>query len=130
MLNSSVISWCSEKQKSVSLSTTESEYVAASQAVKEMIWVHRLLINLGAIFEKPMLQMDNQSAIKLVKNPEFHKRSKHIEVRYHFIREKFEEGLFDLIYVKTDQQIADIFTKPLGRIKFEMFRNLLMIVKN
>lgn len=78
MLNSSAISWCSEKQKSVSLSTTESEYVAASQAIKEMIWIHRLLIDMGVAFDQPKLQLDNQSAIKLVENPKFHKRSKHM----------------------------------------------------
>lgn len=126
MLNSSIVSWCSEKQKSVSLSTTESEYIAASQSVKEMIWICRLLKNLKIEFNQPILHVDNQSAIKLIKNPEFHKRSKHIDVRFHFIREHFEEKLFDLNYIESEKQIADIFTKSLPRIKHEKFRDILL----
>lgn len=129
LLNSSIISWCSEKQKSVSLSTTESEYISASQSIREMIWIYRLLKNLGVSFSQPVLFVDNQSAIKLIKNPELHKRSKHIDVKYHFIREKLREELFDLKYVKTDQQLADIFTKSLPRNSFEKLRDLLKIIK-
>ena len=70
---------------------------------------------------------DNQSAIKLIKNPEFHKRTKHIDVRYHFIREKFNYGCFDLQYIKTVDQIADILTKPLCKEKFIKFRSLMGI---
>lgn len=65
--------------------------------------------------------MDNQSAIRLIKNPEFHKRSKHIDVRYHFICEKYEEQLFDLKYVSTNEMIADVFTKSLAAPKFKCF---------
>lgn len=68
------------------------------------------------------LLIDNKSAIRLLKNPQQHKRSKHIDVSYHFIREKFRNGLFDLVYIPTDDQIADIFTKPLGKIKIGKFR--------
>lgn len=76
---------------------------------------------------KPKLFLDNQSAIKLLKNPEFHKRTKHIDVRYHFAREKIQEGLFDLEYVTTKEQQADIFTKPLLKEQFCYLRNLLNI---
>lgn len=123
-----LISWGSERQKSVSLSTTESEYVAGSQTVKEMIWIVQLLRNLGRNIGKPLLNMDNQSALKLIRNPEFHKRTKHIDVRYHFIRERYEDGFFDLKYVNTHEQLADIFTKPLPRIQFELLRSKLNIV--
>lgn len=78
--------------------------------------------------EIPVFFMDNQSAIRLVKNPEFHKRTKHIDVRYHFIREKYEEGVFELNYVSTDEQLADILTKALGRDRFQRFREMLGIV--
>lgn len=72
---------------------------------------------------------DNQSSIRLIKNPEFHKRTKHIDVKYHFIREKFSNGFFDLQYVSTDDQVADILTKPLAKDKFTRFRSLMGIVQ-
>lgn len=122
MLGNGVISWGSERQKSVALSTTESEYMAASHAIKELIWLKRLLAELSPIeMTPPIFFMDNQSAIRLVKNPEFHKRTKHIDVRYHFIREKFEDGVFDLKYIETNKQLADVMTKALPRIKHQYF---------
>lgn len=127
-INGGIISWCSEKQKSVSLSTTESEYIEASQAVKELIWIDRLLKNLDGNISIPLLLMDNQSAIKLIKNPEFHKRTKHIDVRFHFVREKYAEKFFNLKYVNTKEQLADIFTKPLPKVIFESLREKLNIV--
>lgn len=130
MFGSSIISWSSERQKSVSLSTTESEYIAASQCVKELIWLSSLFREILNVKElKIVLYMDNQSAIRLVKNPEFHKRSKHIDVRYHFIREKFEEKMFDLKYICTNDMLADIFTKALAAPKFNVFVKKLGIVK-
>lgn len=127
LLGSGAISWGSERQKSVALSTTESEYVAASQTIKELVWIRRLLFDLQAdvMNNVPMLFMDNQSAIKLVKNPEYHKRSKHIDVKYHFIREKYEEGVFNLEYVASEDQLGDIFTKALNKVKFEKFCQLI-----
>lgn len=122
MFGESVISWCSERQKSVSLSTTESEYMAASQAVKELVWLKYILCEI--LDEKSLkisLYLDNQSAIRLIKNPEFHKRTKHIDVRYHFIREKYEENLFTLEYISTNEMIADVFTKALPAPKFNDF---------
>lgn len=119
MFGNGIISWCSERQKSVSLSTTESEYIAASQCVKELIWLRSIFHEI--LDEKTLkfhLYMDNQSAIRLVKNPEFHKRTKHIDVRYHFIREKYEENKFTLEYISTNEMIADIFTKALPAPKF------------
>lgn len=121
-----IISWSSERQQSVSLSTTESEYIAASQCVKELVWLKRLLCEiLDRDDIEAILYMDNQSAKRLVKNPEFHKRSKHIEIRYHFIREKYEAKIFDLKYVATNDMIADVFTKALPATKFnELVRKL------
>lgn len=75
------------------------------------------------------LLIDNASAIKLAKNPEFHKRSKHIEVRHHFVREKYNEGIIDLEHVDGKNQIADVMTKPLTRIRFEILRDMLGMFK-
>lgn len=123
------ISWSSERQRCVSLSTTESEYVAASGAVKELIWLRNLLSEILDEDAKFKMHMDNQSAIRLVKNPEFHKRSKHIDVRYHFVREKFEEKQFDLEYIQTKEMIADVFTKALPSNQFNFFRTKLGVIE-
>lgn len=127
--NGGVISWGSERQKSVALSTTESEYIAACNAVKELIWLQQLKQNLLCDDGMVEFNMDNQSAIRLIKNPEFHKRTKHIDVRYHFIREKYVELLFDLKYIPTDEQLADIFTKPLLKGRFELLRKMMNVIQ-
>lgn len=128
LYNDGPISWYSERQKCTAQSTAESEYIAASTTVKEIIWLKRLLMELAGVDEKVELLMDNQSAIRMTKNPEFHKQTKHIEVRYHFIREKYNEEVFEINYVPTDEQLADIFTKPLLKGKFEYFRGKINIV--
>lgn len=76
---------------------------------------------------KPIMYADNQSAIRLVKNPEFHKKSKHIDVRYHYVREQYSEGNFMLEYVSSEDQLADIITKPIPRKQFEYLREKLGI---
>ena len=125
-LGSGVVSWASMRQQSVSTSTTESEYIAACQGVKELIWLKHLVVELKPDqIIKAKFFMDNQSAIKLIKNPVFHKRTKHIDVQYHFIREKFEEKEFELEYVNTDEQIADILTKALIGKRHKYLTNLL-----
>lgn len=128
-LGDSIISWCSERQKTVALSTTESEYIAATHAMKELVWLRHLLAELLPRRNiDPIFYMDNQSAIRLVKNPEFHKRTKHIDVKYHFIREKYEEKLFVLEYMPTENQIADIMTKSLAKQRFQCLREMMGIV--
>lgn len=95
-------------------------------ATKEAIWLRRLLHSIGYTQTDPTpLFGDNQSAIRLVKNPEYHKRTKHIDIQYHFIREKFESREIDISYISTDRQLADIMTKALPRDRFERFRNTL-----
>lgn len=127
-LGGNTVSWRSQKQKVVALSTTESEFIAAAQTIKELIWLHRLIFEITKQkVTKPKLYLDNQSAIRLLKNPEFHKRTKHIDVRYHFAREKIQAGLFEVEYVPTKEQQADIFTKPLAREQFCHLRDLLNI---
>lgn len=129
MFGGSVISWNSERQKSVSLSTTESEYIAASNTVRELVWLRKFFDEiLPNGLGKIDFYMDNQSAIRLVKNPEFHKRSKHIDVRYHFIREKYEEGLFLLNYIPTQEMIADAFTKSLPAKQFISIRTAMNVI--
>jgi hypothetical protein len=117
------ITWASQRQQSVSLSTTEAEFVAASQATKEAIWLNRLFDDIAREHEKPSLLMDNQSAIRLIHNQEFHKRSKHIEVRYFFVRDMVKRGDLKVKYVASDHQLADIFTKPLSKNKLWYFRD-------
>lgn len=123
MYGGGAISWKSQLQKSVALSTTEAEIVAASEATKELIWLSRLLRELFDKNLKATLFVDNASAVKLAKNPEFHKRSKHIEVRHFFVREKYVEGSFDLQHIEGKHQLADLFTKALDRNRFESLRN-------
>lgn len=128
-IGSGVVSWASMRQQSVTLSSTESEYVAACQAIKEMIWLRELITGLSFVESvKAKFYMDNQSAIRLIKNPVHHKRTKHIDVQYHFIREKFEENLFDLEYVCTDEQIADIFTKALNKNRHKYLCGLMDLI--
>lgn len=113
------ITWCSKRQSTVSLSTTEAEFIVASEAVQEAVWLRELLSDVGLQCKEPsILYVDNQSAIRLVKNPEFHRRTKHIEVRHHFIREKYERGEIGIEYVHTNDQKADLLTKPMTRCKF------------
>ena len=125
-LGSGVVSWLSKKQPTVALSTTEAEYRVATQATCEATWFEILLKDVGVKIERPLvIYCDNISAILLAKNPIFHARTKHIEVHYHFVREKIVEGLIDLRHIKTEDQVADIFTKPLPKEKFFKFRRKL-----
>jgi hypothetical protein len=114
-----LVSWQSVKQQVVALSSYEAEYIAASTASTQALWLVRLLSDLldkdtGAL----KLQVDSKSALALAKNSIFHERSKHIRVRHHFIRGCLEEGSINAGYINTKDQLADLFTKPLGRIRF------------
>lgn len=125
-MGDTTFTWLSKKQPIVSLSTCEAEYVAAATCVCHAIWLRRLLeeINFpqGAATE---IYLDSKSAIELAKNPVHHERSKHIDVRFHFMREHIKEKNIELVYVKSEDQVADIFTKPLPVKLFEKFKNLL-----
>ncbi|UYV60287.1 hypothetical protein LAZ67_1000726 [Cordylochernes scorpioides] len=129
MMKGGTVSWASQRQPIIALSTTESEYIVACSAAKELIWIRRLLQGIGCdITKETELYIDNQAAIKLVENPVFHKRTKHIDVRYHFIRSKHEEGELKLHHVCSSEQLADIMTKPLPRNQFHYLRGLLNIL--
>ena len=124
-------SWFSKKQQIVTLSTTEAEYVALSTATQEAMWIRRLLSDFGVTMDQPTVILeDNQGAICLAKNPVTRTRSKHIDVRYHYIRETLsEEGTINLLYCSTSEMIADILTKPLPKGRFEMLRDNMGLVK-
>jgi hypothetical protein len=112
------ISWASKKQPTVALSSTEAEYMAASNAAREAVWLRQLLTELGFAPVAPtVIQCDNQGALALVKNPVKHARTKHIDVQHHFIRELVEQGKVALEYCPTDRMVADVLTKPLHRDK-------------
>jgi hypothetical protein len=104
----------------VALSSAEDKYMAASTASCEAIWLRKLIAELtGEMLEPTMVYYDNQSCIKLFENPVFHDHSKHIDIRYHFLRDRVQKGAVALEYIQTDQQVADILTKPLAKGKFE-----------
>lgn len=127
-LNESLITWVSQKQRCVALSSCETEFMAATAAACQAIWIRNVLNQITAEFIGPVvLYIDNKSAIDLAKNPLFHGRSKHIHVRYHFIRECVERGEIVLKHVSSDGQTTDILTKALTTIKFERMINLLRI---
>ncbi|KAK2991021.1 hypothetical protein RJ640_005503 [Escallonia rubra] len=122
-MGSAAISWCSKKQPSVALSSTEAEYIAATMATQECIWLKRLISDISKKVDYAVpIHCDNESAIKLASNPVFHGRTKHIEVRHHFVREKVLSQDIKLDSVRTSNQVADLFTKALAESKFERFR--------
>ena len=112
-----VISWNSSKQKTISLSSTEAEYIGLTLAAKEILWLKHILIELNRSPKQTIIYCDNKSTICLSKNPEMHARSKHIDVRYHFIREKIDNQEFMVEYQCTEEMVADIFTKGLPKVK-------------
>ena len=112
----------------MALSSCEAEYIAATSATCQGVWLNRLISELKGVAERPMkLLVDNQSAIILCKNPVHHNRNKHIDTRYHFIRQCVEEKRIEVVYVKTEDQLADVLTKSLGRLKFLEMRGRLGI---
>ena len=116
-LGDSPISWCSQKQDTVALSSCEAGFMAGTEAARQAIWLQDLLSEVtGEPCETVLIRIDNQSAIALTRNPVFHGKSKHIHKRYHFIRECVENGQVEVEHVPGEEQKADILTKALGRI--------------
>jgi hypothetical protein len=119
-LGSAMTSWQSREQSSISLSTAEAEYIATCSANCEAIWLQKLLTGLFDLeMEATVIFCDNQSCIKMTENPVFHDKMKHNEIRYHYIRDMVQKGDVKLQYVGTDEQVEDVLTKPLSRVKFE-----------
>ncbi|XP_071653754.1 uncharacterized protein [Temnothorax longispinosus] len=126
LLNSGPIIWSARKQGVVATSTTDAEYIAAHDAAKEIVWTRGLLEEIGAAQESPTtLNCDNAAAEKLIKNAVFHRRTKHVDIKYHYIRQVYEEEKLEIQHVASQDQLADIFTKPLTREKFVINRNRL-----
>jgi hypothetical protein len=128
-LGSSLVTRASQKQRIVALSSCEAEYVAAAAAACQGIWLSQLIADmLGTRETNVKLHMDNKSAIALSRNLVHHDRSKHIDTKYHFLHQCIEEGKVEVEHVGTGDQVADIFTKSLGRVKFVEFRSALGVV--
>jgi hypothetical protein len=128
-LNESPVTWQSTKQSMVAQSSCEAEYVAAANGACQALWLSRVLGELeGDKVVVPALMVDNQSAVALMKNPVLSGRSKHIEVKYHLVRESAEQGKIEVKQVRTDDQLGDILTKALGRVKFQEMRSRIGMV--
>ena len=120
------ISWKSKLQTIIAQSTTEAEYIAINASAKEAIYIKSILGELGYYKQdKFPIYSDNNGALLLAKNPVFHERTKHISVKYHYIRDLIDKGIIDLIYINTSEQKADGLTKALERVKFKGFLNYL-----
>jgi hypothetical protein len=129
MLGTGVVSWSSKKQPIVTLSTTEAEYVAAAACACQCIWMRSVLEHLQVKQgEGTVILCDNSSSIKLSKNPVMHGRCKHIDVRFHFLRNLVKDGIVELRHCKSEDQIADLMTKPLKLEAFCKLRRLLGMV--
>ena len=119
-LGGGAIAWSSKKQGRTALSTAEAEYAAATQAVKQLIWHRNLLKELDLPQEQTsILLSDNQAAISISHNPEFHARTKHIDIDLHFLRDHVSEGTMKMEYVPSEDNLADLFTKALPRPRHE-----------
>ena len=126
LMSSGAVSWSSKKQPIVTLSTTEAEFVAAAYCASQVIWMGRILEKLGHSQRgSTTMFCDNSSTIKLSKNPVLHGRCKHIDVRFHFLRDLTKEGAVELVYCGTQEQVADVMTKPLKLDVFQRLRCLL-----
>jgi hypothetical protein len=122
-LSKSLVSWQSLKQRVVALSSCEAEYIAATTTATQAIWMARLLGELlGRELEVVELKVDSKSTLALARNPVFYERSKHIDLRYHFIRNCLAEGTVSATYINIVDQLIDILTKALGRVKFQELR--------
>ena len=123
-----LISWASKKQNSVATSTAEAEYVAAASCCSQILWLKQQLKDFGISLPTVPIKCDNTSAINIAKNPVHHSRTKHIDIRHHFLRDNVEKGFIRMDHCRTEDQIADIFTKPLDRSPFEHLRLLLGMI--
>jgi len=127
-LNGDVISWASKKQHTRAQSTCEAELYAEAAAVNEVLWMRGLMQELGLVLDgRSLVYCDNQPAIAVSKNGIKSERTKHVDVKYHFVTEMINNKTIEVKYLQTDKQQADILTKPLDKNKFETFRSQLMM---
>ena len=122
-------SWFGRKNTSVSLSMTGAEYIVACSTYSEAVWILKMLERLFDVdIDVTNFLFDNQSCIKMIENLVFHDKLKHIEARYHFIRDMVQKEFVKLKYVPTEEQVVDVLTKPLASVKFEYFRDKIGVV--
>ena len=123
-----LISWKSRKQPTVALSTCEAEYVALANAAQEAKFLNQICKDMKVSMDqgKSLIRVDNQGAMSLAKNPVHHQRTKHIDIKYHFIRSEIQEGRINLEYIPTEENMADIFTKAASKNKLENFRTIML----
>ncbi|GJW43768.1 hypothetical protein Tco_0072567 [Tanacetum coccineum] len=117
-LGQRLISWQCKKQTIVATSTTEAEYVAAANCCGQVLWVQNQLLDYGFNFMNTKIHIDNESTICIVKNPVYHSKTKHIEIRHHFIRDCYEKKLISVEKIHTDLNVADLLTKPFDGPRF------------
>ena len=127
-IGGTTITWQSKKQSCVALSTAEAEYVALAGATQEAVWLRQLNQELTGKAEAVMIHEDNQSTIAIAKNPQFHRRVKHINIKYHFVREHVNNNDIKLKYCQTSDMIADMLTKGLGKMQFKKLREMAGVV--
>jgi hypothetical protein len=127
-LGRSLVSWASKKQNSVALSTAEAEYIATGHCYAQLLWMRQTLKDYGYKLSKVPLLCDNESVIRMADNPVEHSHTKHIDIRYHFLRDHQQRGDIEIAYVSTKEQLANIFTKPLDEKTFIKLRNELNIL--
>jgi hypothetical protein len=118
-LGEKLVSWLLKKQDCTALSTAEAEYVSLSACCAQVLWMRTQLTDYGFTFDRIPMCCDSKSAIAISCNTVQHSKTKHIKVRYHFIKEHVEEGTVELFFVKTDYQLADLFTKALPKERFD-----------
>ena len=118
-MGNDLVSWMSKKQNSISLSIAKAEYIAAGSCCTQLLWMQKLLLDYGICQEHLTIYCNNTSAINISKNPVQNSRTKHIKIRHHFIQELVEDGTLTLEFIHTDDQKADLFTKPLDSKHFE-----------
>ena len=124
-LAGAAISWRSKKQSTVALSTAEAEYVALSSATQEALWLNQLITELKKKPEKPMvIHEDNQAAMSMAKNPQYHEREKHIDIKVHFVRDNANKRTIELEYCQSTDMVADMLTKGLPRNTFDRLRDM------
>ncbi|KAJ9542658.1 hypothetical protein OSB04_029164 [Centaurea solstitialis] len=117
-LGDKLVSWTSKKQNCVSTSTAEAEYVAAASCCSQVLWMKTQLLDYGYKLKRVPIYCDSESAIAITSNPVQHSKTKHIDIRYHFIKDNVEKGNIEMFFVQTDYQLADLFTKPLDEKRF------------
>lgn len=124
-----VVLWSSKKQSTVAISTTEAEFIALSSCVTEACWLRNLLLELKLVRTdtKITIYEDNQSTIRSCNTHEQLKRMKHLDIKYHFVKDKIKDGIIILQYINSSEQIADILTKPLNKVVFEKLRKCMLI---